>query len=99
MLTWLHITRLGDFTLMSLTAFAIAAWLFAGGEKRAALWWSVLFGAGTGVVIVTKMAFIGWGIGIRSLDFTGFSGHAMRAAAVMPVLFYLALQKAPSLLR
>src|SRR5690606_18067772 len=64
-------------------------------EKRLALWWSVLFGGGLALVVATKMAFIGWGLGISSLDFTGFSGHAMRSAAVMPVLFYLLLQRAP----
>lgn len=99
MITWTHITRLGEFTFMSLVALAIAAWLFAENEKRMALWWSALFAAGMGVVTVTKMAFIGWGIGIRPLDFTGFSGHAMRAAAVYPVLLWLLLQKAPLPLR
>jgi membrane-associated phospholipid phosphatase len=99
MITWTHISRLGEFTFMSLVAFAIAIWLFAEGEKRMALWWSALFAAGMGVVTITKMAFIGWGIGIRPLDFTGFSGHAMRAAAVYPVLLWLLLQKAPSPLR
>lgn len=99
MITWTHITRLGEFSFMSLLAFAIAAWLFVEGKKRTALWWGALFAAGMGVVTVTKMAFIGWGIGIGSLDFTGFSGHAMRAAAVYPVLLWLLLQKAPLPLR
>lgn len=90
---WTDLTGFGDITVMSLVALAIAAWLFVEDEKRLALWWCLLFGAATGVVIATKMAFIGWGIGIRSLDFTGFSGHAMRAAAVMPVLLYLILQR------
>lgn len=99
MITWIHITRLGEFSFISLVALAIAAWLFIEGKKRTALWWGVLFAAGLGVVTATKMAFIGWGIGIRSLDFTGFSGHAMRAAAVYPVLLWLLLQKAPLPLR
>ena len=33
---------------------------------------------------------IGWGIGWAPLDFTGFSGHAMFAAALMPLLLRLA---------
>lgn len=98
MTAWIHITRLGEFTFMSLIAFAIAVWLFVQGEKRLALWWSALFAAAMGVVTITKMAFIGWGIG-RSLDFTGFSGHAMRAAAVYPTLFYLLLPQTPLPLR
>jgi hypothetical protein len=27
----------------------------------------------------TKIAYLGWGIGMRSFDFTGISGHAMTA--------------------
>ena len=46
------------------------------------------------LVVITKLAFIGWGVGIQSLDFTGLSGHAMRACAVLPVFGYLACQTA-----
>lgn len=93
MIDWTDITNYGDVTITSLAAAAIAAWLFIEDEKRLALWWSALFAASMGVVVATKMAFIGWGIGIRAIDFAGFSGHAMRAAAVLPVLFYLILQR------
>jgi hypothetical protein len=48
---------------------------------------------GLAIVAATKIAFVGWGIGIRSLDFTGISGHAMRATAVIPVIFYLMLSR------
>jgi hypothetical protein len=34
----------------------------------------------------SKIAFIGWGIGSATLDFTGISGHTMFAAAVYPLL-------------
>ena len=64
-----------------------------------ALWWCQLFTAGMSLVVATKIAFIGWGIGIRSLDFTGFGGHSMRATVVIPVRFYLILQKAPPIAR
>ena len=64
-----------------------------------ALWWCRLFTAGMSLVVATKIAFIGWGIGIRSLDFTGFGGHSMRATVVIPVRFYLILQKAPPIAR
>lgn len=39
------------------------------------------------------MAFIGWGVGVQSLEFTGFSGHATRAAAVFPVTLFLLVDK------
>jgi membrane-associated phospholipid phosphatase len=99
MIAWSEVTKFGDVTITTFAALAIAAWLLAENERRLALWWGILFAAGLGVVIATKMAFIGWGIGIRSLDFAGFSGHAMRASAVMPVLFYLMLQRMPAIVR
>jgi membrane-associated phospholipid phosphatase len=99
MIDWTDITTYGDVTTTSLAAAAIAAWLFIEDEKRLAFWWSVLFAAGMGIVVATKMAFIGWGIGIRAIDFAGFSGHAMRAAAVLPVLLYLILQRTRFILR
>lgn len=99
MISWSELTRFGDFTITSFAALAIAAWLLAENEKRLAFWWSLLFSVGMSIVVATKMAFIGWGIGIRALDFAGFSGHAMRAMAVFPVLFYLMLEKTPKPVR
>jgi membrane-associated phospholipid phosphatase len=93
MIAWSDISHFGDITITAIAALAIAGWLMAEGEKRLALCWTALFGTGLGIVVASKIAFIGWGLGIRALDFTGFSGHAMRATAVMPVLFYLILQK------
>jgi len=95
MIPWHQITQFGDVTITSVLALAIAAWLLLEGERRLALWWCVLFAASTVLVIATKVAFIGWGIGVRSVNFTGFSGHAVRVAAIIPVLLYLMLQRAP----
>jgi membrane-associated phospholipid phosphatase len=39
------------------------------------------------IVLLSKLAFLGWGIGIASLDFTGVSGHSLLASAILPVLF------------
>lgn len=94
MITWSGISHFGDITITAFAALAIAGWLVVEGEKRLALWWTLLFTGGMAIVVATKMAFIGWGIGIRTIDFAGFSGHAMRAMAVMPVLFYLILERA-----
>ena len=95
----MKITSFGGITVMAPAAIAITAWLVVERSWRMALWWCLLFTAGMGLVVATKIAFIGWGIGIRSLDFTGFSGHSMRATAVIPVLFYLILQKASPIAR
>lgn len=91
---WTTITGFGGSTVMMPAAAAFAAWLVLGGAWRMSLWWCGLFGTGLALVVASKIAFIGWGIGIPALDFTGFSGHAMRAMAVIPVLFYLVLQNA-----
>ena len=99
MVSWTTITRLGGVNVMMPAAVAIGAWLIYGRAWRLALWWCLIFAAGLLLVVASKIAFIGWGIGIRSLDFTGFSGHSMRATAVIPVLFYLILQKTPPIVR
>jgi membrane-associated phospholipid phosphatase len=99
MIPWITITSLGGINVMAPAAAAITAWLLMGRAWRMAFWWCLLFTLGMMLVIATKIAFIGWGIGIRELDFTGFSGHSMRATAVAPVLFYLILQNATPTVR
>src|SRR5712692_9155992 len=94
MISWMKITGFGGTAVMMPAAAVIVAWLLAGRAWRMALWWCLLFSFGIGIVVATKLAFIGWGIGVRSLDFTGISGHSMRATAVIPVMLYLLLLKA-----
>jgi membrane-associated phospholipid phosphatase len=53
----------------------------------------VVFLSGVALVIVTKALFIGWGVGDRTLDFTGISGHAMLSAAIFPTAVYLVLHR------
>src|SRR5690242_12235967 len=73
--------------------------LMLGRAWRLALWWCLLLILGCTMVAASKIAFIGWGIGIQSLDFTGLSGHAMRATAIAPVFLYLISPKAPAPVR
>ena len=89
---WHQVTIFGDVIVTGPAALAILVWLLAGRLWRPAAAWIMLFGVGMLLVVVSKIAFIGWGIGSQSLDFTGLSGHAMRACAVMPVLAYLLAQ-------
>jgi hypothetical protein len=35
---------------------------------------------------VSKCLFLGWGIGVAALDFTGVSGHTLLATSILPVL-------------
>lgn len=48
--------------------------------------WLFWLGAAAALTTLSKLAFIGWGLGIEALDFTGISGHAMFASAVLPML-------------
>jgi membrane-associated phospholipid phosphatase len=89
MVWWSHLSALGGLNVTALLGLAIAAWLVGARSWRLALAWCLLFGGAMALAAVSQMAFIGWGIGIHTLEFTGFSGHATRAAAVFPVALYL----------
>ena len=91
---WSVLGLLGSLAVTGPVGIAIAVWLLAGKSWRLTLSWCALFGAGMAVVVLTKVAFIGWGIGVESVEFAGFSGHAMRSAAVFPVASYLASRRA-----
>jgi membrane-associated phospholipid phosphatase len=93
LLFWTYFTKLADTNVMMPLAFLLAAWLACLRRWHEAALWLVLFCAALAIVAATKIAYVGWGIGIASLDFTGVSGHAMRATAVAPVFAYLALRK------
>lgn len=89
MVWWSHLSALGGLNVTVLLALAIAAWLVGAHCWRLALAWCLLFGGAMALAAISQMAFLGWGIGIRSLSFTGFSGHAARAGAVFPVAMFL----------
>lgn len=48
--------------------------------------WLLAIAATAGVTLASKLAFMGWGIGIKSVHFTGFSGHAAMSSVVYPVV-------------
>lgn len=93
-LAFLH---LGNLMLTLPLASAIAAWLLAARDWRAAGYWLLLFVAALGIVGISKVAFLGWGTGIPALRFQALSGHAAGATTVFPVLFYLLLRRCPAL--
>jgi hypothetical protein len=96
---WSKFIVFGGSPVLLPISLAILAWLSAGRAWRMACWWAVLFFAGLAMVAATKIAFLGWGMGIDPLDFQGFSGHAMRTTAVVPVVLYLMLRHAPRRVR
>lgn len=90
---WAAFTKLADTNLTLPVALLLAVWLATTRAWRLAFWWCALFGLGLFLVTASKVAYVGWGIGIASIDFRGFSGHAMRAATIAPPLIYLLLQQ------
>ena len=80
------VTHFGNAVLLLCAALVLALWWAAGGAGRLALRWLLVLGAAVAVVLASKLAFLGWGLGVASLDFTGLSGHATLSAAVLPVL-------------
>ncbi|SAK76293.1 PAP2 family protein [Caballeronia pedi] len=96
---WISITALGSVGVMGPAALIVAAWLALGYRWKYALAWLALLGAASGLVALSKIAFIGWGIGVRHLDFTGISGHALMSTAVLPVAIFVALLPARSAFR
>lgn len=93
MIPWHPITFVGDSLITLPAAAAIVLWLLSAGAWRMAFYWCLLFGGGCFVVVASKIAFIGWGLGLPGLDFTGVSGHAMRACAILPVVAWLLLRQ------
>lgn len=99
MIAWTTITQFGDAIIMLPAAIAITLWLAASGARRLTLYWIGLFGVAAALVTLTKIAFVGWGMGIAGLDFTGISGHTTFAMAVIPTLLYLAVPSTATLWR
>ncbi|OXH83100.1 phosphoesterase, partial [Burkholderia multivorans] len=91
---WITITAFGGAGLTLPLAITIAIWLVLGYSWQRAAGWLAVLATAIGVVALTKIAFLGWGIGVRAWDFTGFSGHAMLSTAVYPVAIFLALIRA-----
>lgn len=92
---WHSFTSLGDSGFLLPAALLVGLWLFIHRHTRAAAWqWALMFGACGFVVMVSKIAFMGWGIGSAALNFTGFSGHTALATSVWPVLLWVATSRA-----
>lgn len=89
-LFWHLVTRLGEMQIV-LPAALLASWpaLRCPDTRAFALRWFGALAIAIALTTATKLAFIGWGIGISAINFTGISGHAMMAASVYPVLLLL----------
>ncbi len=83
------ITRFGEMGIVVPLAAALTLWMLATTRGlRPTLRWLLPLAWAVGITTLSKIAFIGWGLGIAAIDFTGFSGHAMFSSAIYPVLGY-----------
>lgn len=96
---WLTFTKLADTNFTMPLAVSLAVWLACARAWKPCFGWCMLFGSGIFLVVATKVAYIGWGIGIASIEFTGISGHAMRATSIALALIAVTLQKQSDLWR
>ena len=84
---WQLLTRLGEMQILLPAAlFALALLIRRPDSRQLAFWWILFLLVSTLVTTASKVAFIGWGLGSAEFNFTGFSGHAMFAAAIYPLL-------------
>lgn len=90
--SWPWVTRLGEAQVLLPLAVAAAGWLGWQGQARLAWRWMGALAAAILLTTVSKLAFIGWGVGSAQWDFTGVSGHAMFASATLPLLAWTALR-------
>lgn len=89
-MNWHFLTFFGDSMLLLPCAVIIFIILMFSPASRKPTWqWTLLFGGVGAVVCVSKLAFMGWGIGSREFDFTGFSGHSALSASIWPVMLWL----------
>ena len=85
---WSLFTRLGEaqITLPAAALTAVGLWLRPA-ARPLAIRWLIALSLAIGLTTITKVAFLGWGLGWEAIDFTGISGHTMFATAIYPVLF------------
>jgi len=83
--SWKALSLLGDSRLLlPALAFLLLPGLLS---AHAAVWrMAITTAVVAAIVLSTKLAFLGWGVGIAAIDFTGFSGHAAMAAVSWPLL-------------
>jgi membrane-associated phospholipid phosphatase len=87
MTLWQAITRFGDSALLlPLILWTTCSLALLAADWRTTRRWVVAAGLAGGIVCLSKLLFLAWGIGPPGLDYTGFSGHTTLAMLVWPSL-------------
>jgi hypothetical protein len=87
---WMIVTQFGAASAILPTVPVVMLGLWREGRRNVIITWSWILFVGIAIVLISKVAFLGWGLGIAGLDFTGVSGHTMLATAILPVVFLAA---------
>lgn len=99
---WAGLTRLGEAQILLPAVLAVFGWTVwrVPASRACASRWLLCIVLAALLTTLTKVAFIGYGIGSATWDFTGLSGHAMFSAAILPVLMrLLAVDQGPARVR
>ena len=87
---WKTLTYFGDSMLLIPTAVIIALILpWKSDNRLTVFYWIVAFGLAGLTVSLSKILFLGFGIGSARFNFTGFSGHSAMSATLWPVMLWL----------
>jgi membrane-associated phospholipid phosphatase len=87
LISWHLVTRLGEAQyLLPAALWACLALMRHDATRSLACRWSQTLLIATVLTMASKLAFIGWGLGSAQWNFTGVSGHAMFASAILPLL-------------
>ncbi|KOC89232.1 phosphatase PAP2 family protein [Winslowiella iniecta] len=99
-MSWNTLSYLGDSMLLIPTAVIIALVMpWKNNDRRAVWFWIVVFCLAGALVSLSKIAFMGFGIGSARFNFTGFSGHSAMSATLWPVMFWLLSGRLASMAR
>ncbi len=92
---WRVLTHLGSSSLLLPLFALVVAGVWQSGHAGAARTWLGGVVVAATLTLVSKILFMGWGMGVATLDFTGVSGHSVLAASVFPVLLHWLLAPQP----
>ena len=85
---WHALTRIGEAQILLPAALLTAGKLLRHATTRGLAWsWMAMLAVTVIATTASKVAFIGWGLGVPQWNFTGVSGHTMLSTAIYPLLF------------
>jgi hypothetical protein len=88
-MTLAEFSQYGGITVMLPAAVVVGIWLWYSRSRRSLLLWIATLLIVYSIVLISKIIFKGWGIGLESLDISVISGHATNTCLVLTVVLSL----------